>query len=208
MEITCQTLFGKRARILYALLFLVMFPMMVIAQNVTIKGQVLDDLGEPILGANVVQVGTTNGTMTDLDGNFTLSVPAGAQLKVSFIGYLTQEVTASNGMKVTLQEDRKALEDVVVIGYGTAKKSDVTGSIASVSSDKLREVPAQSATQALQGRVAGVDIQRTSSRPGADQQIRIRGMNSITGSTDPLIVIDGVIVTNNNLSPKVLETTI
>ena len=152
----------------------------------------LDDLGEPILGANVVQVGTTNGTMTDLDGNFTLSVPAGARLKVSFIGYLSQEVTAQNGMTINLAEDRKALEDVVVIGYGTAKKSDVTGSIASVSSDKLREVPAQSATQALQGRVAGVDIQRTSSRPGADQQIRIRGTRSLTASNDPLIVLDGI----------------
>ena len=193
MKFTCQTLFGNRAcNMLYALVLLVMFPVMVFAQNVTIKGQVLDDLGEPILGANVVQVGTTNGTMTDLDGNFTLSVPAGARLKVSFIGYLSQEVTAQNGMTINLAEDRKALEDVVVIGYGTAKKSDVTGSIASVSSDKLREVPAQSATQALQGRVAGVDIQRTSSRPGADQQIRIRGTRSLTASNDPLIVLDGI----------------
>ncbi len=193
MKLTCQTLIGNRAcNMLYALVLLVMFPVMVIAQTVTIKGQVLDDLGEPILGANVVQVGTTNGTMTDLDGNFTLSVPAGARLKVSFIGYLTQEVTAQNGMTINLAEDRKALEDVVVIGYGTAKKSDVTGSIASVSSDKLREVPAQSATQALQGRVAGVDIQRTSSRPGADQQIRIRGTRSLTASNDPLIVLDGI----------------
>ena len=100
---------------LYALVLLVMFPVMVIAQTVTIKGQVLDDLGEPILGANVVQVGTTNGTMTDLDGNFTLSVPAGARLKVSFIGYLSQEVTAQNGMTINLAEDRKALSMMTLL---------------------------------------------------------------------------------------------
>ncbi len=192
MRITSQTLFGKRAHILYALLFLVMFPVMVIAQNVAIKGQVLDDQGEPILGANVVQVGTTNGTMTDLDGNFSLSVPAGARLKVSFIGYLSKEVAAQNGMKVTLEEDRKALEDVVVIGYGTAKKSDVTGSIASVNGSKINEMPASNISYALQNRIPGVDMQQTSSAPGADMQIRIRGTRSLSASNDPLVVLDGI----------------
>ena len=193
MKITCQTLFGNRAcNVLYALVLLVMFPVMIMAQNVTISGQVLDDQGEPILGANVVQVGTTNGTMTDLDGNFTLSVPAGSRLKVSFIGYLSQEVPATKGMKVTLEEDRKALEDVVVIGYGTAKKSDVTGSIASVNGSKINEMPASNISYALQNRIPGVDMQQTSSAPGADMQIRIRGTRSLSASNDPLVVLDGI----------------
>ena len=193
MKITCQTLFGNRAcNVLYALVLLVMFPMMIMAQNVTISGQVLDDQGEPILGANVVQVGTTNGTMTDLEGNFTLSVPAGARLKVSFIGYLSQEVTAQNGMTINLAEDRKAREDVVVIGYGTAKKSDVTGSIASVNGSKINEMPASNISYALQNRIPGVDMQQTSSAPGADMQIRIRGTRSLSASNDPLVVLDGI----------------
>ena len=182
----------RSLRVLTALLMLVMFPVMVIAQNVTVRGQVFDEAGEGIPGANVVQAGTQNGTMTDIDGNFSLSVPAGAQLNISFIGYLSKKVAAKNGMKVTLEEDRKALEDVVVIGYGTQRKEAVTGSVASVKGDALQELPSSNITYALQNRVAGVDMQQTSSAPGAEMQIRIRGTRSLSASNDPLIVLDGI----------------
>jgi len=192
MESTFQSVTKWSGRVLMALALLVMFPAMVLAQNATIKGQVLDESGESIPGANVVQAGTTNGTMTDIDGNFTLSCPAGAQLNVSFIGYLSQTVKAANGMKVVLEEDRKALEDVVVIGYGTQRKEAVTGSVASVNAGKLMENPSSNITQSLQNRVAGVDMQQTNSQPGAAMRIRIRGTRSLSADNDPLIVLDGI----------------
>ena len=198
MKITCQSLFGNRAcNILYALVLLVMFPVMVIAQNVTIRGQVLDDLGEPVTGANVVQSGTTNGTITDLDGNFSLNVPAGAKLHFSFIGYLSQELTAQNGMKVTLEEDRRALEDVVVVGYGTMKKSDISGSVATVDQDAVMKRVPQNIGQALQGAAAGVQVSMQDGSPDGKAAIRIRGIGTINGDASPLYVVDGVQVGNN-----------
>jgi len=193
MESTNQRVskhFGQR--VLAALVMFVMFPLMVMAQNVIIKGQVLDESGESVPGANVVQVGTTNGTLTDFDGNFSISVPQGAKINVSFIGYVTATVAAKNGMVVVLNEDRKALEDVVVIGYGTQRKEAVTGSVASVSSAKLMENPSANITQSLQNRVAGVDMQQTNSQPGAEMRIRIRGQRSLSADNDPLIVLDGI----------------
>lgn len=162
------------------------------AAQITVKGTVIDAQGEPIIGASIVQVGTTNGTVTDFDGNFTLNVPQDATLEISYIGYVSQRVKASPKLRIVLKEDTKALEEVVVIGYGTARKSDVTGSIASVNNKTLKEVPSSNFTQAIQGRVAGVDIQRTSSRPGSEQQVRIRGTRSLNASNDPLIVLDGI----------------
>ena len=198
MKITCQSLFGNRAcNVLYALVLLVMFPVMVIAQNVTIRGQVLDDLGEPVTGANVVQIGTTNGTITDLDGNFSISVPAGAKLHVSFIGYLSQEVTAKNGMKITLEEDRRALEDVVVVGYGTMKKSDISGSVATVDQAAVMKRVPQNIGQALQGAAAGVQVSMQDGSPDGKAAIRIRGIGTINGDASPLYVVDGVQVGNN-----------
>ena len=174
-----------------------MFPVMVIAQNVTIRGQVLDDLGEPVTGANVVQIGTTNGTITDLDGNFSISVPAGAKLHVSFIGYLSQEVTAKNGMKITLEEDRRALEDVVVVGYGTMKKSDISGSVATVDQAAVMKRVPQNIGQALQGAAAGVQVSMQDGSPDGKAAIRIRGIGTINGDASPLYVVDGVQVGNN-----------
>ena len=179
------------ARLLAAVL-LVMLPLMVFAQNITIRGTVVDDLGEPIPGANVVQAGTQNGTMTDIDGRFSLNVPKGASLNVSFIGYLSKKVAAKDNLSITLEEDRKALEDVVVIGYGTQRKEAVTGSVASVKGDKLNELPSSNITYALQNRVPGVDMQQTSSAPGAEMTIRIRGTRSLSASNDPLVVLDGI----------------
>jgi TonB-linked SusC/RagA family outer membrane protein len=176
------------------LMLLCLIPLWAFGQNAVVKGLVKDTNGDGIIGASVLQKGTTNGTVTDLDGNFTLSVPKNSVLQVSFIGYKTAEVPVEgkSSLTITLVEDSKALEEVVVIGYGTARKSDVTGSIASVGGDKLREVPSTDITQALQNRVAGVDMSQTSTQPGASMQIRIRGTRSLTASNDPLIVLDGV----------------
>ncbi len=176
------------------LLLLCLIPLCSIAQNITVKGIVKDNLGESVIGANVTEKGTTNGMITDLDGNFSLTVQKNATLVISYIGYVTQEIAikGNTNLNIILKEDSKALEEVVVIGYGTARKSDVTGSIASVGSDKLQEMPSTNITYALQNRVAGVDMTQTSSQPGATMQIRIRGTRSLTASNDPLVVLDGI----------------
>ena len=176
------------------LLLLCLIPLCSIAQNITVKGIVKDNLGESVIGANVTEKGTTNGMITDLDGNFSLTVQKNATLVISYIGYVTQEIAikGNTNLNSILKEDSKALEEVVVIGYGTARKSDVTGSIASVGGDKLQEMPSTNITYALQNRVAGVDMTQTSSQPGATMQIRIRGTRSLTASNDPLVVLDGI----------------
>lgn len=176
------------------LLLLCLIPLCSIAQNIMVKGIVNDNFGEPVIGANVTEKGTTNGMITDLDGNFSLTVQKNATLVISYIGYVTQEIAikGNTNLNITLKEDSKALEEVVVIGYGTARKSDVTGSIASVGGDKLQEMPSTNITYALQNRVAGVDMTQTSSQPGATMQIRIRGTRSLTASNDPLVVLDGI----------------
>lgn len=176
------------------LLLLCLIPLCSIAQNITVKGIVKDNLGESVIGANVTEKGTTNGMITDLDGNFSLTVQKNATLVISYIGYVTQEIAikGNTNLNIILKEDSKALEEVVVIGYGTARKSDVTGSIASIGGDKLQEMPSTNITYALQNRVAGVDMTQTSSQPGATMQIRIRGTRSLTASNDPLVVLDGI----------------
>ena len=176
------------------LLLLCLIPLCSISQNFMVKGIVKDNFGEPVIGANVTEKGTTNGMITDLDGNFSLTVQKNATLVISYIGYVTQEIAikGNTNLNITLKEDSKALEEVVVIGYGTARKSDVTGSIASVGGDKLQEMPSTNITYALQNRVAGVDMTQTSSQPGATMQIRIRGTRSLTASNDPLVVLDGI----------------
>ena len=176
------------------LLLLCLIPLCSIAQNITVKGIVKDNLGESVIGANVTEKGTTNGMITDLDGNFSLTVQKNATLVISYIGYVTQEIAikGNTNLNIILKEDSKALEEVVVIGYGTARKSDVTGSIASVGGDKLQEMPSTNITYALQNRVAGVDMTQTSSQPGATMKIRIRGTRSLTASNDPLVVLDGI----------------
>lgn len=176
------------------LLLFCLIPLCSIAQNITVKGIVKDNLGESVIGANVTEKGTTNGMITDLDGNFSLTVQKNATLVISYIGYVTQEIAikGNTNLNIILKEDSKALEEVVVIGYGTARKSDVTGSIASVGGDKLQEMPSTNITYALQNRVAGVDMTQTSSQPGATMQIRIRGTRSLTASNDPLVVLDGI----------------
>lgn len=168
------------------------------AQNIAITGKVIDDAtAEPIIGASVVVKGTTNGTITDFDGNFKLSVQKGDVLHISYIGYVTQEVKIIGGqqIKVAMKEDNETLDEVVVVGT-SMKKSDLTGAVASVSSKVLEEKPVTSVNQALQGRVAGVFISQPT-RPTDDTSIKIRGINTINGSTDPIYVVDGMVMDNS-----------
>lgn len=169
-------------------------PLWTFGQSITIKGVVRDASGEPVIGASVVEQGTSNGIITDLDGNFELKVASNAILSITFVGFESQEISVSGktSFNIILKEDNKVLDEVVVIGYGTARQSDVTGSIASVHGETLREIPASNITYALQNRIAGVDLSQTSSQPGATTQIRIRGTRSLTASNDPLIVLDGI----------------
>lgn len=168
----------------------------VYAQNITVKGHVKDALGG-VIGANVVEKGnTTNGTITDLDGNFTLTVPQGATLVVSFIGYKSQEVAAAPSVVVTLQDDAELLETVVVIGYGSVKKNDLTGSVTAIKADEINRGAITSPDQMLQGKVPGLLVTPASGDPTGGATIRIRGAASLYASNDPLIVIDGVLVTS------------
>lgn len=166
------------------------------AQQKKITGKVINaGSGSSIIGATVAVTGSKEGTQTDADGNFSLSVPSTAQsLIVSFVGFETQTIAINNQSEimVTLQVSNAKLNEVVVVGYGTQRKTDITGSIVSVSEKALREVPVANLAQALTGRAAGVDISRSSTRPGETGQIRIRGERSLTGSNDPLLVVDGI----------------
>ena len=165
-----------------------------LAQNITVKGRVTSESNQPVVGASVVVKGTTNGTTTNDDGQYQISAPGRATLVISSVGFPTKEIPVNNQVtvNVSLRTSTTDLEQVVVVGYGTQRKEAVTGSVASIGGEKLRDVPTPNISQALQGRIAGVDISQTSSRPGATMQIRIRGDRSLTGSNDPLIVLDGI----------------
>ena len=176
------------------LMILAVFSLSVSAQTITATGNVKDATGDPIIGASIVEKGnTSNGTITNLNGDFSLKVPANATLIVSYIGMKTQEIAikGKNKIDVTLSDDTKALDEVVVIGYGTAKRKDITGSVATVSSEVLSTVPVASATEALQGKMAGVQITTTEGSPDAEMKIRVRGGGSITGDNTPLFIVDG-----------------
>lgn len=177
-----------------ATLSLSMLCLIAFAQGRQITGTVVDGTGESIIGANVLEVGTTNGVITDIDGNFKMQVQPNAKIQISFIGYITQTITVGNqsNIKVTLVDDSQTLEEVVVIGYQTVKRKDLTGSVASVSGKQLQAMPVANAAQALQGKLSGVNVTTQDGRPDANVSIRIRGGGSITQSNDPLVLIDGV----------------
>ena len=176
----------------------------------TVSGNVKAD-GQPLPGATVLLKGTSKGTSTDFDGNFSIEANAQNVLVISYIGYSTKEILVGNQkqINVSLEQDNK-LDEIVVIGYGTQRKSDLTGSVSSVSAEDITVVPVSRVDQALQGRAAGVQVTQTSGAPGAGTSIRIRGGNSITGSNEPLWVIDGIVVgTNfnlNNINPNDIKS--
>ena len=181
---------------IYLLSLMVMMTLGVWAQSMTVTGVVMaQDEPDPVIGANVMVKGSTTGTITDFDGNFSLQAKAGDVLQVSFMGYKTQDVKVSGSgpIRVTLVPDNVQLQEVVAIGYGTMKKSDLTGAVTSVSADQLLKAPVAGLDQALQGRAAGVTVTSNSGQPGEGATIRIRGIGSAMGGNDPLYVVDGVI---------------
>lgn len=177
----------------------------------TVTGVVCDDKNVPLIGATVMVKGSTNGVIADLDGKYTLTAKEGDVLQALFTGFLTEEVTVgkSDQINFILREDRQLLDEVVVIGYGQTKKSDLTGSVASIKMNDLKEVPAYSVDNAMQGRVAGAEIMSTTGEPGATTTIRIRGTRSVEASNEPLIVVDGVVDAIgdlNDINPEDIES--
>lgn len=176
-----------------------------------ITGTVSDQTKEPLIGVNIVIKGTTTGTVSDVDGQFSLSVPeANPVLVISYIGYKTQEIKVGNSlnMTITLAAETLGLDEVVVVGYGAVKKKDLTGSVASVNSEMIAKSPVTSATQALQGRLPGVFVSNSTTKPGESATVVIRGKRSISGSSDPLYIVDGIPVVGgiNEISPSDIET--
>ena len=189
---------------------MVMLSLSIWAQSMTVTGVVMaQDEPDPVIGANVMIKGTTNGTITDFDGKFSIQANAGDVLQVSFMGYKTQDVKVSNAgpINITLVSDNVQLQEVVAVGYGTMKKSDLTGAVTSVSADQLLKAPVAGIDQALQGRAAGVTVTTGSGQPGEAATIRIRGIGSAIGGNDPLYVVDGVITGDIKwLSPSDIQS--
>ena len=170
------------------------------AQQITVNGNVKDATGEPIIGATVRVAGQQGGVITDFDGNFHIQANSGATITVSYVGYQEAQVAAAPRVNIVLQDDAQLLKDVVVIGYGTVKKSDATGSVMSVEADQLNKGLATSPADLLQGKTPGVQITTNSGAPGAGSTIRIRGGSSLSASNDPLIVIDGLPISGTGIS--------
>ncbi len=180
------------------------------AQNRTVTGVVVDEKDEPIIGANVTVKGTAKGTITDLDGKFVLSAPpkSAKLLEVSFIGYNTQTVTITDKtLQIKLSESAIALDEVVAIGYGSAKKGNVTGAIAKVNAEKLEDRASTNIASSLQGQLAGVEVRSTTGEPGSELQIRVRGAASINADATPLYVVDGIPVDDlGSLNPGDIQS--
>ena len=190
----------QRSLLLVALLL--MGCLQLFAQTRTIKGEVTDaQNGDPLIGATIMVEGEKGGTVTDFDGNFVLQVSSSAKkIKVSYIGYIDKILAISENMKVKLESDSKALADVVVIGYGTARKSDLTGSVATVKAKEFNKGLVSSPEQLINGKVSGVQIMSNSGSASAGSTIRVRGGASLNASNDPLIVLDGVPLEQGGIS--------
>lgn len=208
-----KTVENMKARLTLLLVLLLLAPIGLFAQSITVKGTVVDPTGETVIGASVVEKGNpSNGVITDLDGKFTIKLPQGKKLVVSYVGYVTQEVDVVPGkeLSITMSEDSQSLNEVVVIGYGMSQvRKDLTGSVGSVSGAKLAQVPVASAGEALQGKIAGVQVTTVDGAPGADINIRIRGGGtSLSGdNSQPLYVVDGFITDNiNDIPPTDIQS--
>ena len=178
-------------------------------QKKNISGIVLDDYNEPIIGTNVIEKGTTNGVITDIDGNFSLDVPENAILQISYIGYVSQEIAVKDKQvfRIMLKEDSQSLEEVVVVGYGTQKKVNLTGAVSSIKfGQELESRPITNASQALSGKIPGLWVSQNSGKPGEDgAQLRVRGWGTLN-NTDPLVIIDGVEGDFNQINPNDIES--
>lgn len=178
------------------------------AQTITVNGIVKDKTGEAVIGANVLVKGTTNGTITDFDGIFTLNANKGDIIVFSFIGYKSQELPVAEQMNVVLQDDTQLLEDVVVIGYGSVKKSDLSGSVVAIKAEEMNKGAVTSPQELIMGKVPGLSISQGNGAPGSGSTIRIRGGASLNATNNPLIVIDGVPVADDAApgTPNALAT--
>ncbi|MBQ7422944.1 MAG: TonB-dependent receptor [Prevotella sp.] len=184
------------------LLLVMLLPLQAFAQDVNVSGTVVDGAnGEPIIGATVRVKGSAVGAVTDLDGNFSLSVKSGQTIEVSYVGYITKSLKVSGGgkMNITLSEDAHALNEVVVVGYGVMKRSDLTGSVASINEEAIKQGVNTSLEQAMQGRIAGVQVMQNSGAPGGGISVQIRGINSLNGN-EPLYVVDGIAMSGSSSS--------
>lgn len=180
-----------------------------VLQQKAISGKVVDSKGESIIGANIMEKGTTNGTITDFDGNFNLNVAANAVLQISYIGYKTQEIPVNQlkaGAVITLKEDTEVMDEVVVIGYGTQRKGDVTSAISSVKAEDFTVGKVGDAADLIKGKVAGLSIAKGSGDPNATSTIRLRGVISVNGSTTPLVLVDGVEGDLSTVAPENIES--
>ncbi len=198
MQMTKPSIGGSVVFLL--LLCSTLFSTSAFAQVQPIKGTVLDEIGMPLPGANILETGTKNGVTTDFDGKYSLQVKKGATLTVTYIGYKAQVFTVGNQstLNINMEPDLQQLDDIVIIGYGSVQRKDLTGSVATVNMDKLTEAPVVNFDQALAGRVSGVQVSTDSGEPGASANIVIRGGNTINGDNRPLYVVDGFIVDNFN----------
>jgi len=197
------------ARSMFFLLLFSLFSGAVFAQVKTITGVVKDQTGEPIIGANIIVKGTSTGTVTDMNGSYKLEVPSNAKTLIfSYVGMKAQEKSISGSvMNVTLEDDTKLLDEVVAIGYGTAKRKDITGSVSSVNAAAISSIPVASPIEAISGKLAGVQITTTEGSPDAEVKIRVRGGGSITGDNKPLFIVDGFPVSSiSDISPSDIES--
>ena len=179
-------------------------------QSSTIKGVVKDQKGEPLIGVSIVVKGTTNGTASDFDGNFTLDVPDNSTLVFSFIGFKPQEVryTGQKTLNIVLAEDSETLDEVVVVGYGSQKKGEITSSVTSVKASDFNKAPVVNPMQLVEGRVAGLTVSRGSTDPNGEVKVQMRGASSLKGSNEPLVIIDGMpgnMTSLNAIAPEDIE---
>jgi TonB-dependent starch-binding outer membrane protein SusC len=183
----------KQTALLFSLMALFVLPALA-QNNILVKGRILNEKNQPVAGASILVKGTSNGTITNDNGDFQLNAPSTATLVVSSVGYPSKEILVNNQAthNISLTTASTDMEQVVVIGYGTQRKEAITGSVASINGNVMREVPAPNISQALQGRIAGVEMSQTSTRPGSTMQIRIRGARSLSADNNPLIVLDGI----------------
>ena len=188
-------------------LLALMFPVFGFAQTIQVNGTVLDASGESVIGASVLEKGTTNGVITDLDGKFQLEVSAKGTLQISYVGFQTQEIPVNNKkvFNITLKEDSEMLEEVIVVGYGTMKKSDMTGAISSVDTEELVKRATTNPAEALQGKIAGVNIMKSGGNAGAGVSVKIRGVKSF-GDNEPLYIIDGFPGDINSVNPVDIQS--
>ena len=198
----------RRNKLLLLWLAGMLFSVQAFAQSITVNGVVKDKTGETVIGASVVIKGTTVGTITDFDGNFSLQANKGDIIVISFIGYKTQELPAEANMNVIMSDDSELLDEVVVIGYGSVKKSDLSGSVVAIEAEEINRGAVTSPQELMQGKVPGLSVTSGDGGPGSGSTIRIRSGASLNASNDPLIVIDGIPVSNDAApgTPNALAT--